>query len=453
MMMSKNALRAFCLILFPTLASLLLSTACTQPMFQPPGGDYDSTQYVIISIPNATAIYYTLDGAEPSERCLQYTGMPIEVSATTVIKVVYYAQGVKSDVISETYNFPGGGGDNSYTNSAMLEAWVEYETATRQLIQDKYWDGCQPVTRSGPPPCSGQLTLGDLGTGYFVDDGAGGTVTWDVLQEGLGGKSIVYYDGYDFTLGGGGVLEATAGQVVGHLDMNGTGSTNTAEGETIELSGAFTGTIEDAVTITDGERTGGFFEVTCTNDPDCASGMQTYLVSEGPVFTLFDPQGEGSCTAPYYLIHSSYNGKCLGSVANGTGLNLQTCLGIETQKWNILPDTSTAAPDDYKIQSIDGQSCVTTAPQPLIGFLTVKTAPCEINLLTQSFRFEKDGNSIRIRVDDTAYPSFPNVCVSVIAVNVNDPVVYGWYCGPEAYEYWEILFEGAFPGIDPETDL
>jgi len=451
--MSRNALRAFCLMFLPVLALLLLSTGCSKPIFQPPAGDYDSTQYVSINIPGATAIYYTLDGDEPSERCLQYTGTPIEISATTVIKVVYFTGGVKSEVISAAYNFPGGNGDDTYTNAVMLEAWIEYETATRQLIQDKYWNGCEPVTRNGPPPCSGQLNLGDLGTGYFVEDGAGGTVTWDVLQEGLGGKSILYYDGYDYALSGGGILEAIAGQIVGHFDASGSGSTNTAEGETIQLSGAFTGTIEDAVSVTAGERTGGFYEVTCTNDPGCASGMQTYLVSAGPIFTLFEPSGERSCTVPYYLIHSSFNAKCLGSVANGTGLNVQTCLGMATQKWNILPDTSTVAPDDYKIQSTDGQTCITTAPQPFLGFLTLKTAPCEINVPTQSFRFEKDGNNVRIRIDDDAYPDFVNVCVAVSFLFLDDPVVYGWPCGPEAFEYWEILFEGAFPGIDPDTDL
>jgi len=83
-MMSRNALTAFRLMFLPTLAFLLLSAGCTQPMFQPPPGDYESTQYVSINIPGATTIYYTLDGSELSERCLEYTGAPIEISSTTV---------------------------------------------------------------------------------------------------------------------------------------------------------------------------------------------------------------------------------------------------------------------------------------------------------------------------------------------------------------------------------
>ena len=78
------------------------------PTANPPGGSYNSTQYVYLSTETpAAAIYYTLNGDEPNTDSILYTDYDyIEVNDTTTIKAIAVKNGMNdSTVMSEIYIF------------------------------------------------------------------------------------------------------------------------------------------------------------------------------------------------------------------------------------------------------------------------------------------------------------------------------------------------------------
>jgi hypothetical protein len=64
-------------------------TLLVAPTITPAAGEYNSEQVVQISAPpEATAIYYTLDGSEPSQSSAEYSS-PIAIDTDTTIKAIY----------------------------------------------------------------------------------------------------------------------------------------------------------------------------------------------------------------------------------------------------------------------------------------------------------------------------------------------------------------------------
>jgi hypothetical protein len=76
-------------------------------VFNPPAGTYYAPQNISISTTTEGAsIYYTTDGTDPDATSAEYTG-PIEISSTTTIKAIAYAEGFDpSAIASATYVFP-----------------------------------------------------------------------------------------------------------------------------------------------------------------------------------------------------------------------------------------------------------------------------------------------------------------------------------------------------------
>ncbi len=71
------------------------------PTFSPVGGTYMTEQSVTISCETANAaIYYTLDGSDPTENSTLYSA-PITVSETTTIKAIAVASGYDNSTIAE----------------------------------------------------------------------------------------------------------------------------------------------------------------------------------------------------------------------------------------------------------------------------------------------------------------------------------------------------------------
>lgn len=77
------------------------------PKFSPDGGVFQTPQAVTISSDTlGAAIYYTLDGTDPSETSTLYAA-PIVVSESTTIKAIAYKEGLDaSSIVTATYTFP-----------------------------------------------------------------------------------------------------------------------------------------------------------------------------------------------------------------------------------------------------------------------------------------------------------------------------------------------------------
>ena len=73
------------------------------PQFSPAGGTYYEAQSVTLSTAtDGAAIYYTINGDEPSETSTKYEA-PIAVSETTTIKAIAIKEDVKSMMVEATY--------------------------------------------------------------------------------------------------------------------------------------------------------------------------------------------------------------------------------------------------------------------------------------------------------------------------------------------------------------
>ncbi len=93
---------------FPTVKdnvyTIVPPEACKNPVFSPEGGLYTTVKPIKITTATAGAtIYYTLDGTEPNENSLVYTG-PINIDEPTTIKAIAIKTGLaNSEVVTEGY--------------------------------------------------------------------------------------------------------------------------------------------------------------------------------------------------------------------------------------------------------------------------------------------------------------------------------------------------------------
>ncbi len=72
---------------------------------------FESSTQVSMSAENGAAIYYTLDGSEPTSASTLYSA-PVTLSETTTVKAVAVKDGVTSSVASQTYTKASNGGDD-----------------------------------------------------------------------------------------------------------------------------------------------------------------------------------------------------------------------------------------------------------------------------------------------------------------------------------------------------
>ena len=82
--------------------SVGLRMVSTSPIVSVPGGVYNNMTSLSVEFKNSTDVYYTLDGTDPTYQSIPYEG-PIVLTATTVLKAVTYVNGVKSEVVTNSY--------------------------------------------------------------------------------------------------------------------------------------------------------------------------------------------------------------------------------------------------------------------------------------------------------------------------------------------------------------
>lgn len=451
------------------MAVFLTGAGCDVGQILPASGIYDGPVQVTMEFPGADEIWYTLDGTEPTSACISYQpGEIITLESTAVVKARGIARGsevIYSDIVTNSYviNGTGGGVDDS-TNREAIDAWLEYEIGTRQVFSDKYFGGCEPVVG-----CGGGLDTSQLGKYYICDadsnivdpaaceNAGGGWISWNVTQEGLGGGSEFVYSNYSYTLASGQPMTAS-GIIVGHFDSNGTGSTSTAEGDTIVLSGAYNAQIEDAVNIAVRQKVTGSYYVSC-QDTGCASTPLTYLVTPGPTLQLAPATAASCATAPEFIRIQQGN-SCITASPTAFFAEMKSCVGeLSTQQWEILENTASAEPEDFSIQLKDGSACLSAKPSAGGPYLFFEAAACVANDPAQVFTFEKStgvvGKAARIVSHPDAFGDGQSRCLAPFSAGTQTAVL-GFDCSDTSQGFdFDFSIGNSFPTdyLDPTTDL
>lgn len=438
-----------------TIALIITGAGCEPQKITPVGGDFTGPVTVTLNYEEGAEVWYTLDGSEPNSNCLVYTE-PFVITQSTVVKARARVSAgmsiVNTPVVTETYNILGsdsGGGDDS-TNGLMINDWIEYEAATRQVFADRYFGGCEPVVG-----CGGGLNLDDLGS-YLICDiddtlndaascesAGGGWISWQVSQQGLGGGSTFTYNNYSYTLTSGSELQAS-GVIVGSFDSGGSGNTSTAgTGTTIVLSGAYNGTVDDEVLVSSRQKSGGSYTTTCSDD-GCETGTVTYLVAEGPTLTRLGSTVDSCTGPPIYSVQ--YNFLCM-SPGLGNFANLSACSG---QVWDIELDEQWPEDNTYFLRLNETTTCLAAADPNLIA-LTLEE--CD-GTASQRFTFSNDANgAARLVTHPDAFGGIGASCVTPLPAS---PFMTAVDCDTVTTEdNVTVLLATSFPAvdIDPTADL
>ena len=163
------------------LATIELHTTIPTTAIAPPGGCYRSAQAVALTPDEASTIYYTTDGSDPttSQTAQLYSGA-LAISAPTQLR--YYAKdiwGYSEAVKSAQYSFMTGAPLESITPegagipAAGLATWLRADAGTCTYLEGKL---------------SAWFDLSGKGTNFF---GSGASV----LQNELNGRAMVKFDG------------------------------------------------------------------------------------------------------------------------------------------------------------------------------------------------------------------------------------------------------------------
>lgn len=471
--------------------ALFLSAGCQEPTpeVSPPEDAYPGPITVTLTIPEAIAIYYTLDGSEPQENCLLYTG-PITISETTTLKYAAFTGHPvaleKGETKSVSYiidSGEGGGGSGGESEQAILVDWLEYENGTRQALMDAFFGGCEPVVG-----CAGDL-FSDLGTHFLCDDATqqkgasaaqlstlktacenagNGWITWTVQGDISGGSSVFEYKSYEYTLTSSVTsVECTMnvdGKIVGDFDIGGSGNTSTGQGATIMLTGCHDGDveIEDAVLVTNRVKSGGYYDIRCTAT-GCSNDVERFYVTQGAngpdLFYFVAADVEASCDMPFYLIKNTWNSKCMSVIDNNNGLGSRICNANDiTQQWSFEPDTTTPATGDYKIRSTAGDYCITNKPRACVlticlPWLDTEIAACEDSSPVQ--RFTLTGTSERVHI--VPAPQTEETCLKTsLALTLpgdrSNNNIWADNCNTASASIeWGIYANGVLGAIDPAT--
>lgn len=175
------------------------TSSTAAPTFTPAGGTYTSAQNVELTSATAGAsIYYTTNGTDPNNtgNGTLYVGTPINVTTTTTIKAIAYADGLEpSAIATATYTFPP-----SVSNIAEFLATTEtgnviisgpvivvYQNGQNLYIQDS--SGSLLVYgNAGKTFTNGDVLTGLMGTlGTF---GGAAQMTSPVAPDAVSGTAI-----------------------------------------------------------------------------------------------------------------------------------------------------------------------------------------------------------------------------------------------------------------------
>ena len=191
----------------------------TPPTISPAGGNFGGSQVVTLSHADADAIYYTLDGSDPTTSSTLYTA-PFTITSTTTVKAIAVKDGVPSTAATAIFTEMGvgtiaaayalGQGDQFvFTSNAV----VTYQNGRNVWIRDN----------SG----SGMI--------YRVSSETGSFTNGDILDAGWTGTNTTYNSIPEFN-NASGVSSSSNGGTVAPFDRTSTGVTTANVNEYVSLS-------------------------------------------------------------------------------------------------------------------------------------------------------------------------------------------------------------------------
>lgn len=159
--------------------AVLYTDTLLSPVFSVATGIMDAPFTLDITNPNTapitTKITYTLDGSEPTALSTTYTGTPISIDATTVVRARIFPVGAPNYIPSydtyATYLF-----DVDHTTPIILVTTEEENLYGPDGIFDNYWlDWVKPAHVTWLTKEGGHPTLFETRSAIRMDGGAGGS--------------------------------------------------------------------------------------------------------------------------------------------------------------------------------------------------------------------------------------------------------------------------------------
>ena len=396
-----------------------------------------------------------------------------------VLKVKYSIGNIEQPIREASYTILSGGsgsGGGSYTNETMIEDWADTKSAANYAVETNFNGGCTLVVQvpNGSGGCKKATGFGDLdkldkwyyicNNGNSVNAISGspgnvpavpaacngeGHVVQGLFTEGLGGRTDFIFSDYEYVTSGGGAL-ISSGHTVGHFDINSDGGMGTDEGEQIVISGLYDGTINSSTVVDNKVVVGGFYVSSCSNS-GCSTEPSTYLISPGPIYTLFEP-GESSCTKPWFVIQNAYYNLCVTRApgANDQDLLYSTCTGIPNQQWQVEPVTTSQANNDFTFELSDGSGCLTMTSDLLFKYSS--SATCALADPTQIWFVDNvsAGNPISyIKTPFNQYGDNKRYCMNAqfLLGPTTTPLLAA--CNGADQSKWTFLPNGALPATNP----
>jgi hypothetical protein len=131
-------------LIIPVTLTINSSTATATPAFNPPGGNFSTTQIVALgSATGDAALYYTLDGTTPTTNSTRYTG-PLSVIKSETIRAIAISPGFpQSAVASATYTITA-----ATAATPAVTQTITIAEATQNVVVYYTTNGSTPTTTS-----------------------------------------------------------------------------------------------------------------------------------------------------------------------------------------------------------------------------------------------------------------------------------------------------------------
>ena len=195
------------------------STYVTPPTITPPGGNFATSQQVELIHDDADAIYYTLDGTDPTTSSTQYSA-PFTITTSTTVKAIAEKNGVISAVATAQFNEIGVG---TIAAAYALEQGSKFIFTGSAVVTYQYGRNVWIRDNTG----SGLI--------YRISSETSSFTNGDILEAGWTGTNTTYNGIPEFN-NASGVTSSSNGGAVAPFDRTSTGITTANVNEYVSLS-------------------------------------------------------------------------------------------------------------------------------------------------------------------------------------------------------------------------